>query len=48
VKVAQVTEDVGRIRSGLSAVTGGSAGMVNNPAPLLGLLAGAIKKGRGK
>jgi len=48
VKVAQVTEDVGCIRSGFSALTGGSAGMVNNPATLFGLLAGAIKKGRGK
>lgn len=47
-KVSKVTEDVGRIRSGFSAVTGNSAGMVNNLAPLLGLLISAINKGRGK
>jgi len=47
-KVTQVTDDVGRIRSGFSAVTGGSSGMLNNLGPLLGLLIGAIKKGRGK
>lgn len=48
VKVAQVTEDVGRIRSGFSAVTGGTGGLANNLAPLLGLLISAVKKGRSK
>ena len=47
-KVAQVTEDVKRIRSGFSAVTGGSGGIANNLAPLLGLLISALKKGRSK
>lgn len=47
-KVSEVTEDVKRIRSGFSAVTGGSAGIANNLAPLLGLLISAVKKGRSK
>ena len=47
-KVSQVTEDVGRIRSGFSALTSGSSGMANSLGPLLGLLIGAVKKGRSK
>lgn len=48
-KVVQVTDDVRRIRSGLSGVTSGSyAGLANNLAPILGLLIGAIKKSRSK
>ena len=48
-KVSQVTDDVRRIRSGFSAVTGGSSNnLANNLAPILGLLIGAIKKSRSK
>lgn len=48
-KITQVTDDVRRIRSGLSGVTSGSyAGLANNLAPILGLLIGAIKKSRNK
>lgn len=48
-KVTQVTDDVRRIRSGFSAITGGSSGsLANNLAPILRLLIGAIKKGRNK
>ena len=45
-KVSEVTEDVKRIRSDFSAVTGGSGAIANNLAPLLGLLISAIKKSR--
>lgn len=48
-KVTQVTEDVRRIRSGFSAVTGGTSGnMANSLAPILSLLIGALKKSRNK
>ena len=47
-KVGQVTEDVNRIRSGLSAFSGGSVGAASNLTPLLGLLVTAIKKSRSK
>ena len=48
-KVTQVTDDVRRIRSGLSAVAGGSSNnLANSLAPILGLLIGAIKKSRSK
>ena len=48
-KVVQVTDDVRRIRSGLSGVTSGSyAGLANNLAPILGWVIGAIKKSRSK
>jgi len=46
--VAQVTEDLGRIRSGFSAVTGGSGGLAGNLSPVLSLLIGAVKKRPGK
>ena len=48
-KVTQVTDDVRRIRSGFSTVTGGaSTNLANSLGPILNLLIGAIKKGRNK
>jgi hypothetical protein len=46
--LTQVTEDVRRIRSGFSTVTGFARDGVNYLTPILSLLIGAIKKGRNK
>jgi outer membrane murein-binding lipoprotein Lpp len=46
--VAQVTEDVQRIRSGFSAFKSGSGGLTGNLSPIVSLLVGAVKKSRKK
>lgn len=48
-EVTKAKDDMQRIRSGFTAVTGASPGnLLNNLSPILGLLIGALKKGRNK
>ena len=42
--VKQVTEDLGRIRSSFTSITGGAGDLAGNLSPVLNLLIGAVKK----
>jgi hypothetical protein len=46
--VTQVAEDLGRIRSGFTGLTGVSGGLAGNLSPVLSLLIGAVKKRHNK